>query len=140
MQRTLITLGMAFSLLSLPALALAASKEKATTPASGAQYVYLQPNFTVNFGSMGKLKYLRTEIAVKVASAAASTKIKDNLPYLRSDIILLLSSLDSELVNTPQGREQMRKQTLDAVRNRMQELAQEPCAEELYFSNFVVQN
>ena len=118
----------------------AASKEKAPAIAVGPQYVYLQPGFTVNFGSMGRLRYLRTEIAVKVSSAEAAAKVNANMPYLRSDMIMLLSNLESEDVNTPQGREHMRKQALDKLRGRLTELTDEPCIEELYFSNFVVQN
>lgn len=106
----------------------------------GAQYVYLQPGFTTNFGTSGRMRYVRTEIAVKVDSSMAAEAVKRHLPYLRHDIIMLLSAQDSETLNTPQGREKLRRLTLDQVRGRLIELEDAPQVEELYFSNFVVQN
>ena len=140
MSRLLFALSLVLSYALLVPTATAASKEKAPAVVAGPQYVYLQPAFTVNFGSAGRLKYLRTEIAVKVNSTEAAAKVNANMPYLRSDLILLLSGLETDGVNTPQGREFMRKQALDKLRGRLQELTEEPCIEELYFSNFVVQN
>lgn len=106
----------------------------------GTQYVYLQPAFTTNFGPAGRLRYIRTEIAVKVTSAEAAEKVTHHIPYLRSDLIFLLSAQESDAINTPQGREKLRRLALDQLRGRMTELEQEPFIEELYFSNFVVQN
>lgn len=107
---------------------------------TGTQYVYLQPAFTTNFGPAGRLRYIRTEIAVKVTSAEAAELVTHHLPYLRHDLILLLSAQESDSINTPQGREKLRHLALDQLRGRMTELEQEPLIEELYFSNFVVQN
>lgn len=109
-------------------------------PAQASQYVYLNPPFTVNFGSIGKLKYLRTEIALKVDSEEAAEKIRAHMPYLRNDLILLFSAQEPEIINTPQGRESLRQVALDNLRSRMLELEDELLIEALYFSNFVVQN
>lgn len=123
-------------LLWLPSLSVQAADE----PIEGAQYVYLQPGFTVNFGDTGRLRYVRTEIAVKVKSAGDAETVKHHLPYLRHDIIMLLSAQNSETVNTPKGREKIRMLALDQLRGRLIKLEEEPIVEELYFSNFVVQN
>lgn len=109
-------------------------------PAQASQYVYLNPPFTVNFGSIGKLKYLRTEIALKVDTEEAAEKIRAHMPYLRNDLILLFSAQEPEIINTPQGRESLRQVALDNLRSRMLELEDELLIEALYFSNFVVQN
>lgn len=107
---------------------------------TGAQYVYLQPAFTTNFGQSGRMGYIRTEIAVKVNSLEAAEKVRHHLPYLRHDIIVLLSAQEGDVVNTPKGRERLRHLALDQLRGRLIELEEEPVIEELYFSNFVVQN
>ena len=57
----------------------------------------------VNFGETGRLRYLRTQIAVKVANAEAATKVNEFLPYLRNDMILILSAQSAEIINTHKG-------------------------------------
>lgn len=127
-------------LLSLSLFSFMDTTQANDTPTTGTQYVYLQPAFTTNFGPAGRLRYIRTEIAVKVSSAEAAEKVNLHIPYLRHDLILLLSAQESDSINTPQGREKLRHLALDQLRGRMTELEQEPFIEELYFSNFVVQN
>lgn len=109
-------------------------------PAQASQYVYLSPPFTVNFGTVGKLKYLRTEIALKVESEEAAAKINAHKPYLRNDLILLFSAQEPDVINSPEGRESLRNIALDNLRARMLELEDELVIDALYFSNFVVQN
>ncbi len=123
---------------AMPAQASGKKEEKAAV-VEGVQYVYLDPVFMVNFGETGRLRYLRTQIAVKVANAEAATKVNEFLPYLRNDMILILSAQSAEIINTPQGREALRKMALDNLRGRMIKLAEQPYIDELYFSNFITQ-
>lgn len=109
-------------------------------PALASEYVYLNPAFTVNFGSVGKLKYLRTEIALKVDSPEDADKVRAHSPYLKNDLILLFSAQEAEVINSPQGRESLRQIAVDNLRARMIKLIGEPVIDALYFSNFVVQN
>lgn len=104
------------------------------------QYVYLQPAFTANVGHAGRLRYVRTEIALKVSSDEAAEQIKTHMPYLRHEMIMLLSSQTTEAINTPKGRDQLRIAALDRLRGRMIAITEAPLIEELYFSNFVAQN
>lgn len=110
------------------------------SPAQASEYVYLDPPFTVNFGTQGKLKFLRTQIALKVMSPEDAAKVLAHKPYLRNDLILLFSAQEPEIINSPQGRENLREIALDNLRGRMQQLEDAPIIDALYFSNFVVQN
>ena len=105
-----------------------------------AHYLYLEPSFTVNFGSTGKLKYIRTDIAVKLTTEAALALTKKHQSYLRHDLIMLLSAQEAATVNSLKGREQLRRLALDKIRSRMTELEGEAYIEDLYFSSFVAQN
>ncbi len=78
-------------LVGMPAQASGKKEEKAVV-VEGVQYVYLDPVFMVNFGETGRLRYLRTQIAVKVANSEAASKVNEFLPYLRNDMILILIS------------------------------------------------
>ncbi|MBL4797082.1 MAG: flagellar basal body-associated FliL family protein [Oleispira sp.] len=108
--------------------------------ASETKYIHLTPAFVVNYGNTGRMKYLRTEIALKVNGAAAAGAVTNHRPYIRNNLVFLLTAQDSDIVNSSAGRETLRKVALDEVRALMTELEGKPLIDDLYFENFVVQN
>ena len=107
---------------------------------SETKYIHLTPAFVVNYGNTGRMKYLRTEIALKVNGAAAAGAVTGHRPYIRNNLVFLLTAQDSDIVNSNVGRETLRKVALDEVRALMTELEGEPLVDDLFFENFVVQN
>jgi flagellar FliL protein len=108
--------------------------------ASETKYIHLTPAFVVNYGNTGRMKYLRTEVALKVTGASAATSVTAHRPYIRNNLVFLLTAQDSDIVNSSAGRETLRKVALDEVRALMTELEGMPMVDDLYFENFVVQN
>jgi flagellar FliL protein len=104
------------------------------------KYIHLTPAFVVNYGNTGRMKYLRTEIALKVMGAKAASAVTKHRPYIRNNLVLLLTSQDSDIVNSSSGREILRKAALEEVRALMTELEGLPFIDDLFFENFVVQN
>jgi flagellar FliL protein len=86
------------------------------------------------------MKYLRTEIALKVYGALAAGAVRSHRPYIRNNLVFLLTAQDGDIVNSSTGREKLRKVALDEVRALMSELEGQPMVDDLYFENFVVQN
>ncbi|MFK4752403.1 flagellar basal body-associated FliL family protein [Oceanobacter antarcticus] len=115
-----------------------AEDEQGAVPTT--QYIYFEPALVINFGSSGRIRYLRTEIALKVSSKEAAGKVSQHKPYLRNTLVFLLSGQESDAVNTSQGREILRKQALEAVRVTLQTLEGMPYVDDLFFNTFVVQN
>lgn len=107
---------------------------------SQTKYIHLTPAFVVNYGHTGRMKYLRTEIALKVFGAEAATAVTNHRPYIRNNLVFLLTSQKGDVVNSSAGRETLRKVALDEVRALMTELEGKPMVDDLYFENFVVQN
>jgi flagellar FliL protein len=107
---------------------------------SKTKYIHLTPAFVVNYGNTGRMKYLRTEIALKVNGAVAAGAVTGHRPYIRNNLVFLLTAQDSDIVNSNVGRETLRKVALDEVRALMTELEGEPLVDDLFFENFVVQN
>ena len=107
---------------------------------SAARYIHLEPAFVVNYGSSGRMKYLRTEVSLKVSSGAAAAMVSQHKPYLRNNLVLLLSAQEPETMNSAKGRESLRRVCLDEVRAVMNQLEGMPSVDDLYFNNFVVQN
>ena len=109
-------------------------------PPSATQYIYLEPAIVVNYGRSGRMKYLRTEVALKVTSGEAAANVSHHKPYIRNNLVLLFSAQDADTMNSSQGREALRKVALDEVRALMVKLEGMPYIDDLFFSNFVVQN
>jgi len=108
----------------------------------GTQYVHLQPAFVLNYGAntVGRLKYIRTDVALRVIGAEAAGKVNHHQAYIRNQLVLLLSQQTEETVNSAQGREQLRQVALDEIKALLSELEGKPYIEDLYFQNFVAQN
>ena len=118
---------------------IASASVHAETP-SQTKYIHLTPAFVVNYGTEGRMKYLRTEVALKVSGAPAASAVTNHRPYIRNNLVFLLSAQEGNTVNSSAGRESLRKVALDEVRALMEQLEGMPFVDDLYFKNFVVQN
>lgn len=143
MKRTLSHIALCIGLLcaaSLTSLSARANEDGLAPAPSTAQYIYMEPAFVVNYGSTGRMRYLRTEVVLKVSSADAASRVTLHRPYLRNNLIMMFSAQEDEVMKTSLGRETLRKVALDEVRAVMMQLEGIPYIDDLYFSNFVVQN
>ncbi|WP_369985305.1 flagellar basal body-associated FliL family protein [Thalassolituus sp.] len=104
------------------------------------QYIYFEPAFVVNYGSTGRIKYLRTDVALKVSSTEAAGMVSHHKPYLRNSLVMLFSAQEANIMNSSEGREELRQIALKEVKAVMSELEGVPAVDDLYFNNFVVQN
>ena len=110
--------------------------------ATGPQYVHLQPAFVLNYGvnTTGRLKYIRTDVALRVIGGEAAGMVSSHQPYIRNQLVMLLSQQDENTINSTQGREKLRQVALEEIRALMQTLEGQPYVEDLYFQNFVAQH
>lgn len=106
-----------------------------------AQYVELSPSFVANFGggSASKLRYIKTEISLRVPSEEAASQVRANNPLVRHEIVMLLSAQTSEQIAEPNSQELIRAKALEAVRAAMKEETGAPQVDDLLFTSFVVQ-
>ncbi len=109
------------------------------TVGASAIYIPLKPAFVVNYGGVGRLKYIKAEISIRVSDAQSANAIRHHMPYIRNNIVLLLSSQTEESIETMEGKELLRQAALEEVHKI---LAEEQAADgvvDLYFDNFIVQ-
>lgn len=104
------------------------------------QYIYFEPALVVNYGSTGRMKFLRTDVALRVSSVESAAKVSHHKPYIRNNLVMLFSGQEGEVMNSSQGREELRREALEAVQALMTELEGVPAVDDLFFNNFVVQN
>jgi flagellar FliL protein len=119
----------------------AADAETVAQPEREVRYVELQPAFVTNYGfaDAGRLKYVKTNIAVRVSSQKAEMATRYHLPALRNALILLLSKQDEAAVSSGSGREILRAQALNELNGILEYEEGAPMIDDLLFTNFVVQ-
>ena len=105
------------------------------------RYVQLQPAFVTNYGftENGRLKYVKTDISVRVSTQQAEMAARYHLPALRNALVLLLSQQDEGGVSTGGGREILRAQALADLNEILEREEGEGMIDDLMFTNFVVQ-
>ncbi len=127
----------------LPAVSKAAQSapDEEVVPSSGLVYVELGPTFVTNYDGGGRLKYLKTDVTLRVRAPAAAI-VRTHLPYLRNRLITLFAAQLEENLTSTEGKEALRMQALQQVREGL-DLVDRPGISgsvlELYFTSFVVQ-
>jgi len=105
-----------------------------------ALYVTLDPPFVVNFQAESFVRFLQITIGVMTRDVAVEKIIKSNDPRIRNDLLLILGNQNYDTVSKLEGKEELRKRCLEAVRTVVQESGGESDkVEALYFTSFVMQ-
>lgn len=107
---------------------------------AAAQYIALEPPFVVNFDAGASARFLQVAVQLMTRSPELGEFIKAHDPAIRNDLLLLLGNQKVEDVNTREGKEKLRGEALETVRNIL--TAEGAKAEELeavYFTSFVMQ-
>lgn len=108
-------------------------------PASS-RYIELKPAFIVNYGGEGRLRYLKTDIALRVAADdKGAGAIRHHMPYIRHTLVMLLSRASEEQLSSMEGREMLRQDALQAVREVLKQEEGEEYVVDLLFNSFIVQ-
>lgn len=98
----------------------AAANTKSAAPAGTAKPIFmnLEP-FTVNLTEEGGDHYLQMSVVYQVESEKTIESMKVYMPVIRNRILLLLSSKRPSDIATPEGKEKLVAELVDAVRQSM---------------------
>lgn len=102
-------------------------------------YIPVKPAFVVNYGGPGKLKYMKLEISLRAKDTVSSNAIRHHMPLIRDYLVRSFSKLNDIDVDTQQGKETVRLEALQGVKDLLKEEDGEEGVTGLYFNNFVVQ-
>lgn len=104
------------------------------------QYVDLKPAFVANFGApSSKLKFVKADISVRTNTLEAARLIDLHMPLIRNEIVLILSAQTEDEISSIEGQEALRLTLLEKIRETLKEETGSPAAEDLLFTNFVLQ-
>lgn len=114
-----------------------ATKKEQLLPA---RYVTLDPPFVVNFEAESSVRFLQITIGIMTRDDKTEAIIKGNDPRIRNDLLLILGNQNYDTVSKLDGKEELRKRSLEAVRAVVVDSGGEgPKVEALYFTSFVMQ-
>ncbi|NOZ11309.1 MAG: hypothetical protein GXP09_09765 [Gammaproteobacteria bacterium] len=102
-------------------------------------YRSLNPPFTVNFEVGGRIHFLQVSLQVMARDAQIIDAVASHMPMLRNNILLKLSDLDYSRISVRAGRDEMRMQILEVIRESLKEETENFEVEQVYFTNFVMQ-
>jgi flagellar FliL protein len=115
-------------------------KEKKEEMKAPLQFLALDPAFVVNFEATQAVRFLQIEVRIASRDLPTIEMLKHNEPLVRNDLLMLFGNQDYQQVGTRQGKEQLRAQTLAAVRKIVQsEGGAAAKVEGVYFTSFVMQ-
>lgn len=113
----------------------AAHAEEKGEAAGGALYAKLG-TFTVNLQNISEI--LQTDISVKLPNAQILDTIKMYLPFVKHELILLLSSQNAQEISTVAGKQKLIKESKVAV-NRALHVDPKDGVSDVLFESFVIQ-
>ncbi|WP_022963622.1 flagellar basal body-associated FliL family protein [Halopseudomonas pelagia] len=113
------------------------ASEKAAAP--GAQYVELSPSFVGTIGPGPRIQYMKVDVALRANDPTAVERIQYHDPLIRNSLVSLFGRQTPEGLATLEGKEQLKKQALEAVRAVLEEEEGKPLVDDLLFTNLVTQ-
>ncbi len=108
-------------------------------PFKETQYLQLAPEFLVNFGPKSRPRYMSAEISVSTNDPEALAAIKQHMPVIRNNLLMLFGQQDAASLQTPEGKEQLRKAALAEVQKVMKERFGKEAVDDLFFTKLVMQ-
>lgn len=104
-----------------------------------ANYLPLDPPLVVNFDDNGESRFLQVSVQVMSRDQKVYEEAKIHAPAIRNSLLLLLGTVNYEMVTTRSGKEELQTMALTTADDVMASLSGVRGLDGLYFTNFVVQ-
>ncbi len=104
-------------------------------------YLPLKPPFVINYGGAGRLRFLKTEVSVRVTTIDAANSVRSHMPFVRNNLLMLFASQTNQTVSSQDGKQKIRADALEEIRDIVEREEQTPREDivEVFFNNFIVQ-
>lgn len=138
MRSLLVALTVVLTLLCSPTLL--ASGGGGGGGGGGGPYLELDPPFVVNLLDGKKMRFMQIKVQVMAHDPAVLGAFQTHKAPIRHAMIMLLTQQSIDTMRTVQGREQVRAQTLETLRQVLYDMASiNHGLEAVYFTDFVIQ-
>jgi flagellar FliL protein len=113
-------------------------KKKAVAKSGPPVYVPLE-SFTVNLQPENGDQYLQTAITLQVEGAEQEEVFKQNMPKVRSRLLLLLSGKKASEITTSEGKKQLAQEIVEQLKEPFEEKGPEQEVTDVLFTSFIIQ-
>lgn len=118
----------------------APEKEHKAAAKKGAPPVFVPiDQFTVNLAPENGDQYLQVNFTLQVAGPEQEEFIKQNMPVVRSRLLLLLSSKKASELNTPEGKKTLATEIIKSVNEPFTDKGPEQEVTDVLFTSFIIQ-
>jgi len=102
-------------------------------------YYAFDPAFVVNFNDGKNIRYLQLTMEVMTYDDSVVEDLKKHMPVIRNNLIMILSNLNYEVINTVAGKKKLQDEALSEIKSILKEKTGREGVEEVYFTGFVMQ-
>ena len=102
-------------------------------------YVGVPNAITANLPGDRKSRTVQIKMSFLVRSEAAKDHIKQHMPQLKNDVLMLVSQKNAASLKLPEGRQELQAEALATVQKTLTDLVGEPTVEKVLFVSFVMQ-
>jgi flagellar FliL protein len=122
----------------------AAEKEKnevkeAAKAASAAPVFMTLETFTVNLLPDPGEQYLQTDISLQLGKAANEALIKQFMPLVKAQTLMILSSKRSSEISSTEGKNTLSQEIADNINKLLAQDGKDPVVSGVYFTSFIIQ-
>ena len=86
-----------------------------------AEYVELKPDFVVNLSNDDQITFVQVSTQVRVDTSKAASALETHDPAIRHALVMLLSSKSVKEMSSRDGKQQLREEAVQAIRNVLTE-------------------
>jgi len=114
----------------------AKKRKKAKAPLN---YVPMDPPFVVNFNADTDIRFLQITVEVGTRNPDVVELVKEHRPAIRNSLVMLFGNQDPHTLNTREGKEKLRSDTLAEIQKVMEDETGDTAVENVFFTSFVMQ-
>lgn len=104
-----------------------------------AQYFTIKPEFLGHFGGRERPRYLQVEVSVSTFDPLVVPALQQHMPVIRDRLTSLFSNRDRALMQSQEGKDQLREEVLDLIQEVMIERFGNKGVEEVFFNKFILE-
>ncbi len=112
---------------------------EAEVPKGPAIYVGVPNAITANLPGKRKSRTVQIKMSFLVRSSDAQMAIKQHMPQLKNDVLMLVSQKNADDLRLPEGRQKLQQEALVTVQKTLTDLVGKPTVEKVLFVSFVMQ-
>lgn len=102
-------------------------------------YLALDPAFVIDFMVDGRQRYVQLNMSVKSKNTAQIDAVTLHMPLIRNSLVLLFSSQSFAELQSADGKEALKKASLDAINGILEQETGQGGLDAVLFTNFVMQ-